>query len=109
MKIGFKAVQIAIAGFVIPYMAVYDPALMLQGDPSLARGRLHRRQGGAGHRALGRRSHRLPVVAARPRRAASSRRPPPGCWSPRLPVTDELGFALAAVFGAWHCFRSRRR
>ena len=31
MKIGFKATQIAIAGFVVPYMAVYDPALMLQG------------------------------------------------------------------------------
>ncbi|MBL8490969.1 MAG: TRAP transporter permease, partial [Rhodocyclaceae bacterium] len=29
MKIGFKAVQIAIAGFVVPYMAVYDNALML--------------------------------------------------------------------------------
>lgn len=34
MKIGFKATQIAIAGFVVPYMAVYDPALMLQGDPT---------------------------------------------------------------------------
>src|SRR5437016_8489931 len=32
MKIGWKATHIAIAGFVIPYMAVYDPALMLQGD-----------------------------------------------------------------------------
>ena len=31
MKIGWKATHIAIAGFVIPYMAVYDPALMLQG------------------------------------------------------------------------------
>ena len=31
MKIGFKATQIAIAGFVVPYMAVYDPALMLLG------------------------------------------------------------------------------
>jgi TRAP transporter 4TM/12TM fusion protein len=31
MKIGVKATQIAIAGFVIPYMAVYDPSLMLQG------------------------------------------------------------------------------
>jgi TRAP transporter 4TM/12TM fusion protein len=30
MKIGWKATQIAIAGFVIPYMAVYDPALMMQ-------------------------------------------------------------------------------
>ena len=32
MKIGIKATQIAVAGFVIPYMAVYDNALMLQGD-----------------------------------------------------------------------------
>lgn len=32
MKIGFKATQIAVAGFVVPFMAVYDPALMLQGD-----------------------------------------------------------------------------
>jgi TRAP transporter 4TM/12TM fusion protein len=34
MRIGWKATHIAIAGFVIPYMAVYDPALMLQ--PSTA-------------------------------------------------------------------------
>ncbi len=32
MKIGLKATQIAIAGFVIPFMAVYDNSLMLQGD-----------------------------------------------------------------------------
>ena len=32
MRIGLKAVTIAAAGFVVPYMAVYDPALMLQGD-----------------------------------------------------------------------------
>src|SRR5450759_713497 len=31
VKIGFKATQIAIAGFVIPFMAVYDPSLMMQG------------------------------------------------------------------------------
>lgn len=29
-KIGFEAMRIALPGFVIPYMAVYDPALMLQ-------------------------------------------------------------------------------
>jgi TRAP-type uncharacterized transport system fused permease subunit len=34
MKIGFQAMRIAIAGFIIPYMAVYAPALMLQGDYS---------------------------------------------------------------------------
>jgi TRAP transporter 4TM/12TM fusion protein len=38
MKIGFEAVKIAIAGFVIPYMAVYDPALMLQPVKGLAGG-----------------------------------------------------------------------
>jgi TRAP transporter 4TM/12TM fusion protein len=31
MRIGFKATQIAMAGFVVPYMAVYEPALMLLG------------------------------------------------------------------------------
>ena len=31
MKIGFQAMRIAIAGFIIPFMAVYSPALMLQG------------------------------------------------------------------------------
>ncbi|MDA1185447.1 MAG: TRAP transporter permease [Acidobacteria bacterium] len=31
MRIGFKATQIAMAGFVVPYMAVYDPSLMLLG------------------------------------------------------------------------------
>jgi TRAP transporter 4TM/12TM fusion protein len=30
--IGWKATQIAIVGFVVPYMAVYEPALMLQGE-----------------------------------------------------------------------------
>jgi TRAP transporter 4TM/12TM fusion protein len=29
-RIGFQAIRIALPGFVIPYMAVYDPALMLQ-------------------------------------------------------------------------------
>jgi TRAP transporter 4TM/12TM fusion protein len=33
--IGWKATQIAIVGFVVPYMAVYEPALMLQGEPSV--------------------------------------------------------------------------
>ncbi|MEO8122630.1 MAG: TRAP transporter fused permease subunit [Burkholderiales bacterium] len=30
MKIGMQAMRIAIAGFIVPYMAVYAPALMLQ-------------------------------------------------------------------------------
>jgi TRAP transporter 4TM/12TM fusion protein len=35
MKIGLQAMRIALAGFIVPYMAVYDPALMLQGGTSL--------------------------------------------------------------------------
>jgi TRAP transporter 4TM/12TM fusion protein len=35
MKIGVQAVRIAMAGFIIPYMAVYAPELMLQGDPTV--------------------------------------------------------------------------
>ena len=31
-KIANKATQIAVAGYVVPFMAVYDPSLMLQGD-----------------------------------------------------------------------------
>ena len=33
--IGWKATQIAIAGFVVPFMAVYEPVLMLQGELSV--------------------------------------------------------------------------
>ncbi|MDI5875418.1 TRAP transporter permease [Shewanella xiamenensis] len=36
LKISLWAIRIAIAGFVIPFMAVYDPALMLQSDSWLA-------------------------------------------------------------------------
>jgi TRAP-type uncharacterized transport system fused permease subunit len=31
LKIGMQALRVAIAGFIVPYMAVYSPALMLQG------------------------------------------------------------------------------
>ncbi|KFZ36267.1 C4-dicarboxylate ABC transporter [Shewanella mangrovi] len=36
LKISLWAVRIAIAGFIIPYMSVYSPALMLQSDSTLA-------------------------------------------------------------------------
>ena len=108
MKIGLKAVQIAIAGFVIPYMAVYDPALMLQGDPSLlavvyivAKAVLAIvLWGGAAIGYLW-----SPLNLGERFVAAGAA----GLLVAALPVTDELGFALAAAFGAWHLFRSRRR
>ena len=36
MKIGLQAMRVAIAGFVVPFMAVYSPALMLQDGGPLA-------------------------------------------------------------------------
>jgi TRAP-type uncharacterized transport system fused permease subunit len=37
-KIGWEAMRIALAGYVIPFIAVYSPALMLQpGDPMAAK------------------------------------------------------------------------
>jgi TRAP transporter 4TM/12TM fusion protein len=36
VEIGFLATRIALAGYVIPYLWIYDPSLMLQGDWTLA-------------------------------------------------------------------------
>ncbi|MDE3123375.1 MAG: TRAP transporter permease [Paracoccaceae bacterium] len=36
LKIAFEAIKVAAAGFVVPFMAVYTPALMLQGGGPLA-------------------------------------------------------------------------
>lgn len=114
LKISFEAIKVATAGFVIPFMAVYTPALMLQ-------------DGGPLSEALG-----YPVAVAyivfkttlaiglwgaavigflRTRMTA---------WERVLatlaafmlvaafPITDEIGFALAALSIAGHLWRSRR-
>ncbi|WP_019140300.1 TRAP transporter permease [Noviherbaspirillum massiliense] len=107
MKIGFKATQIAIAGFVIPYMAVYDPALMLQGDWTvLAVAYVVFKTVLAiilwGATAVGYLWTPLKVyeriftgVSALLLVAA-------------VPITDEIGFAMAALFFAWQFVRKRR-
>ena len=111
MRIGWKATHIAIAGFVIPYMAVYDPALMLQAVPPADSVNLVDAAyvvvkaviaiglwGGAAvgylwgplawyERIVGMIAAFLLVVA--------------------IPWTDEAGFALGALFAAWHAARSR--
>jgi len=106
MKIGFKATQIAIAGFTIPFIAVYDPALMLQGSPSvfavayvvlkcvlaivLWSGTV------IGHLLTPlARLERLWTLAAAVLLAAA------------LPLTDEIGFAATAAFAVWHVLRWR--
>lgn len=106
LKIGVRAVQIAIAGFIVPYMAVYAPELMLQGDKGIdatlyvvfkallavtlwgtAVVGHFRSPMSALERVLAFVAASLLVVA--------------------LPLTDELGFGLAAMVIGWHIWRSR--
>ncbi|MGO4707401.1 TRAP transporter permease [Microvirga sp. 2MCAF38] len=113
LKIGVQAVKIALPGFIVPYMAVYDPALMLQPVPGL--------QGGAywfavayivikACLALG----LWGVAAVGYFRAALA-------WWERLwaagaaallvlalPVTDEIGFVLSVGFIGFHLWRTRQ-
>lgn len=106
LKISFWAVRIAVAGFVVPYMAVYSPALMLQGDSLLATVYV-------GLKAL------LAIgiwgaVFTGFLQAKLS-------WWERIlgfaagaslilatPISDEIGFALSAIFIAQHIWRARR-
>jgi TRAP-type uncharacterized transport system fused permease subunit len=106
MKIGIKAVQIAIAGFVVPFMAVYDNALMLQGDPSVL----------AVAYIVGK---ALLAIALWGAATIGYLRKPLQTWEriwaaiaafllvAALPLTDELGFAACSLFIGWHIVRSR--
>jgi TRAP transporter 4TM/12TM fusion protein len=108
MRIGFKATQIAIAGFVVPYMAIYDPALMLQGQWTvltvayvafkavLAISLWAVMTIGYLWQPVGLLGRVFVFVAAAALVAA-------------VPFTDEIGFAMAAVFLLWQWFRNRPR
>ena len=107
MKIGVQAVRIAIAGFVVPYMAVYAPELMLQGDWTWT---------STGYVIL------KALVAIGLWGAASIGylfAPLP--WAARLwagiaavlliaalPITDELGLGAAALFFGWAIWQQKR-
>jgi TRAP-type uncharacterized transport system fused permease subunit len=107
MKIGVKAVQIAIAGFVVPFMAVYDNALMLQGDPSVI----------AVVYIVGKALLAITLWGAA---SIGYLRAPLAAWErvwaaaaafllvAALPLTDEIGFAACAAFIGWHLLHSRR-
>ena len=107
MRIGYKATQIAIAGFVVPYMAIYDPALMLQGDWTvltvayvafkavLAISLWAVMTIGYLWRPVGLFGRVFAFVAAALLVAA-------------IPFTDEIGFAMSAVFILWQWFRNRK-
>jgi len=107
LKISIKAVTVAAAGFVVPYMAVYSPALMLQSGDVLAVGYVVCKAllaiglWGAGITGfLFGPLHwleRIYVVAA----AAS--------LVVAATITDQIGFVAAALFLAWHILRTRKR
>jgi TRAP transporter 4TM/12TM fusion protein len=111
MKIGWKATHIAIAGFVIPYMAVYDPALMLQ--PTAPGGALD-------PLAVAYVAFKTIVAIGLWGAAAIGYLRAPINWAERIfafaaaallvaavPWTDQAGFALSAIFVAWHLWRTR--
>ena len=105
-KISLWAVRIALAGFVIPFMAVYNPALMMQGDNlwmtaymlvktvlavglwgMASTGYLQQKMQ-IWERLLSFTAGALLVVA--------------------LPLTDEIGFVLGVLIILQHVWRSRR-
>ena len=105
MKIGFQAMRIAIAGFVIPYMAVYAPALMLQGGTWMDTGYVVFKATVAivlwGGAAIGYWLAPLGFVARVWALVAA-------CFLvAALPMTDEIGLGMAAALVAWHLLRRR--
>jgi TRAP-type uncharacterized transport system fused permease subunit len=106
LKISIQALRVAIAGFVVPFMAVYAPALMLQGGDWMDtayvvfKALLAIAMWGAG--AIGFLVGRLnwferlfAIVAA-------------SFLVFALPLTDEIGFGAVAVFVVWHLWRVRQ-
>jgi TRAP transporter 4TM/12TM fusion protein len=106
LKISMQALRVAIAGFVVPYMAVYSPALMLQTDSFWAvvwivfKALVAIAMWGAG--AIGFLFGRLNWLERLFAIGAA-------CFLvAALPITDEIGLALVAVFLAWHWWRVKR-
>ncbi len=108
MEIGWIATKIAIAGYVVPFMAVYAPELMLQFD------------GGKTWIDTAYVLFKALVSVGLWGAAASAWLRAKLQWWESLwatvaafllvvayPWTDEIGFALAALFVAWHWWRSR--
>jgi TRAP-type uncharacterized transport system fused permease subunit len=112
-KIGFQALRIALPGFVIPYMAVYDPALMMQPVPGL--------EGAAywadvaymvlkaalavmlwGAASVGYLSAKMPAWERIAAAVAAA------FLVLALPLTDQVGFVLAVLVIGSHIWRARR-
>ncbi|GAB4212712.1 MAG: TRAP transporter permease [Rhodoferax sp.] len=107
LAISFQAIRVAIAGFIVPFMAVYSPALMLQGDDwgatayVVVKALVAVGMWGAGAigfliAPLNWAERAFAIVAA-------------SFLVVALPLTDEIGFAAVAAFVAWHVWRTRRQ
>ncbi|WP_299359521.1 TRAP transporter permease [uncultured Paracoccus sp.] len=115
LKISMEAIKIAAAGFVVPFMAVYTPALMLQDGGPLAEaigywpavGYIVVKAGmaialwgiaviGWIGRPLNWLERAMAMIAAFTLVAA-------------MPATDQIGFALSALFVIWLFFTARRQ
>jgi TRAP transporter 4TM/12TM fusion protein len=107
LKISIQALRVAIAGFIVPFMAVYSPALMLQSGDWLDttwivfKALVAIAMWGAG--AIGFLITRLNMVERVVAIGSAS------LLVVALPLTDELGLGLIAAFVAWHVWRSRAR
>jgi TRAP-type uncharacterized transport system fused permease subunit len=107
LKISMQALRVAIAGFIVPYMAVYSPALMLQGGDwtdvtyIVFKALLAIGMWGAGaigflFAPLNWFERIFAIVAA-------------SFLVVALPLTDEIGLGAIALFLVWHAWRTRRQ
>jgi len=105
LKISMQAIRVAIAGFIVPFMAVYAPALMLQSGTwvdttwIVFKALVAISMWGAG--AIGFLFGPLNWVERVVAIVAAS------FLVVALPLTDEIGLGAVAVFVAWHWARTR--
>jgi TRAP transporter 4TM/12TM fusion protein len=106
LKISMQAIRVAIAGFIVPFMAVYSPALMLQSGDWMDTTWIVFKALVAiamwGAAAIGFLFGRLNVVERIVAFGSAS------FLVVALPLTDEIGLGAVAVFLAWHFWRTRQ-
>ncbi|AWK86991.1 TRAP transporter permease [Azospirillum thermophilum] len=105
MQIGFIATRIAMAGYVVPFMAVYDPALVLQSGDWMAVAYIFVKAciaiGLWGAAAIG--FFWTPLNWAERGLATAGA----FLFVVALPITDEVAFAVTALFVLWQ-YRRRK-
>jgi TRAP transporter 4TM/12TM fusion protein len=107
LKISMQAIRVAIAGFIVPFMAVYSPALMLQTgnwvDTSWIVFKALVAIGMWGAGAIGFLFGRLNAVERVVAIVSAS------FLVVAMPLTDEIGLGAVATFLAWHYWRTRQQ